>query len=231
MKLADFFIGSRQLFGFLAPGLVWLLVIYVAIGRSTVLEALSKAEALEILAFLGLALVVGTAVETISFRIAVRASASLRGDRVSREADDSDYFPLSLPRDLISHCRELAVRRSNVPEAIRGMSDRQLSQYCKYSVIERTEELRSRLIEYESEINLLAMLPLPLVLFSVSNLLSALRPEVLMPLSLRLLMSLVALLVALLMLFRLHPLRREEAEAWFRFFLLAADVERAESAG
>ncbi len=142
-----------------------------------------------------------------------------------------DYFPLSVPRDLISRCRELAVRGSNVPEAISGMSDRQFSQYCKYSVIERTEKLRARLTEYESEINLLAMFPLPLVLFSVSNVLSALRPEVLMPFSLRLLISLIALLLALLMLMRLHPLRREEAEAWFRFFLMAADVERAERVG
>lgn len=225
MKLADFFVGSRQLFGFLAPGVLWLVTLYLPFSSRFAGEVLAEADALDVLVFLAVALVVGTAVETISFKVAVRISAALRGERVSRERGDSDYFPLSVSPDLRRLCREIALRQAPAPEYVDGMTDRELSQHCKYTVLERSHRFRDRLVEYEAEINLLAMLSLPLVLFAGSTALWGLggHGTTGRPLLEHLVVPAVALGLATLLLLRLHPLRREEAEWWFRFYLMTAE--------
>ncbi len=230
MKLGDFFVGSRQLFGFLAPGVIWLFALYIPITSRPLGDVIRDAAPAEAFLFLALALLVGTAVESVSFGVAVRLSAAVRRGKVSREKHDFDYLPLSLPSDLIRRCRAVAARTEASPGYIDSLTDREFSQYCKYSVIDRSPKHGSRLLEYEAEINLLAMLVMPLALLAVSTAVWGLGGPgpAISPLD-RVVVPGTALVITLLLLLRLHPLRREEAECWFRFFLMTGDGPESHS--
>src|SRR4051812_33338326 len=124
MTLSDFFIGSRQFFGFITPGLVWLVAFGIPFLPHSIALVVTQAGTLEVLFFVLVAFVLGTAVESISFNLAVRLSAAIRRDQVSREPHDSDYFPSSVSSDLVARCRELATRCEMSPGFVKSLTDR-----------------------------------------------------------------------------------------------------------
>src|SRR2546423_12587846 len=95
MTLSDFFIGSRQFFGFITPGLVWLVAFGIPFLPHSIVLFVTQAGTVEVLFFVLVAFVLGTAVESISFNLAVRLSAAIRRDPGLRGAPDSGYFPSS----------------------------------------------------------------------------------------------------------------------------------------
>jgi hypothetical protein len=238
MRLADFFVGSRQLFGFLIPGTIWLFCLLIPVADKDLSVILHQSHAIDIFLFLAAALIIGTAMESLSFYLAVRTSAALFRERLSREKHDTDYFPMSVPKPLIATARNVAQRHEPVSGYILSLSNREFSQYCKQTVLEHSKRHRRRLEEYEAEVNLLAMLPLPLIVFAAVTAIWGLGgPNSLVPSvcpAERLLLPISSVLLVGLLLLRLHPLRREEAESWFRFFLMQcgdARIKKAESPG
>ncbi|MDQ3773836.1 MAG: hypothetical protein M3461_05475 [Pseudomonadota bacterium] len=70
MKPADFFIGSREFFGSLIPGLLWLLAMALLLVNASIhnlLEFAADANWIEALSFIGLSLLIGTLLQHISF--------------------------------------------------------------------------------------------------------------------------------------------------------------------
>jgi hypothetical protein len=156
MKLTDFFLGGRQLFGFLMPGTIWLFCLLFPAWDKHPSLLWRDAGAIDVILFLSVALAVGTAVESLSFKVAILVSARLCGERVSREKHDTDFFPLSLPGSLIKKARDLAEKYEATSGYVSSLSNREFSQYCKQVVRNRSDQYRLRLDEYEAEINLMA---------------------------------------------------------------------------
>jgi len=224
MKLTDFFIGGRQFFGFLIPGVIWLLAFFPIAFSEPLEYSFNSMGFMEIVLFFFIAYIAGAAIESLSFKISVKISAILHHDHVSNEKNDKDYFPLSISPSLINRCRKIAAKNVASSGMINNMSNREFSQYCKLSVIENSATYGSKISEYESEINLLAMLPVPLIIFAISFVLFSCQITSISHLSINnVLISLFALILSILLLYRLHPLRCEEAKWWFHFYLMIED--------
>lgn len=81
MKPADFFIGSREFFGSLIPGLLWLIaIVFLLVNASMqkLLELAADANWIGVLLFIGLSLLIGTLLQRISFNFARRVHKFLR---------------------------------------------------------------------------------------------------------------------------------------------------------
>lgn len=81
MKPADFFIGSREFFGSLIPGLLWLIAIVLLLVNASIqnlLEFAVDANWIEPLSFIGLSLLIGTLLRHISFNFSRRVHKFLR---------------------------------------------------------------------------------------------------------------------------------------------------------
>ncbi len=223
MKLSDFFLGSRQLFGFLAPGSIWLASLFLLVFNIEPISLFEDLSGWKILFFFAASLVVGTAIETLSFNISVRLSAWIHGQNVSREEGDLDYFPSDVDKTLMGHARDVIAKDYQDLTYTEGLNDREFSQLCRRHVLNHSSTGKERIIEYESEVNLLSMLFLPLLIFSAAwGFHSAFQISGLTIFERGIniaKISLPSLIVAGLLLFRLHPLRREESEYWFQSFL------------
>jgi hypothetical protein len=71
MKLADFFLGIRQLFGILIPGVIWLICIVLGVSRQDPVQAMNALTMRELIAALAFGFIIGITVRRISFRIGV----------------------------------------------------------------------------------------------------------------------------------------------------------------
>lgn len=222
--LSDFYVGSRQLFGFVVPGLVWLSSIILVVTRADPISLMLDVSLLEVALFLAASLLVGTAIETVSFKVGVNLSAWLHRARVSNDPHQTDYLPSDVNPQLVQRVRRVIQDRYGDDAYVSELDDRQLSQFCRRFVLEKSNQLRRRVTEYEAEINLLAMLVLPLLVFVLAwtwNSWVALdNLDVLQRLTRWVAGVLAIFALEILLLARLHPLRREEAEAWYEMFLL-----------
>ncbi len=223
MRMADFFLGSRQFFGLLAPGLLWLAIAVLVLSPRSLEEFVSSLGVGEAAILVAISFVLGTALETLSFRTAVFVSARLSRAAVSRELHDTDLLPLDVPQTLFSQARSRAMTEYPNASYLASISDREFAQFCKQFLLEKTRYLAKRVSEYEAEINLLAMFPVPLVLFAIAwpvDTLIGSRPiswsTVGGPL---LIVPTAVLALAYALISRLHPLRREETEQWLKMFL------------
>lgn len=201
MKPSDFFIGSREFFGALIPGLIWLaafVLIFIDKSIYGVLIYASSTNWVGALSFAGLALLLGTLLQSRAFSFARRVHRFLR----EVEQPDSKYPRISrflgnrfLERYLLEDSASMCHRRGLIEQAqsrIRGhmkgayqslngekmdladqlyQGERQIFTACKRSVLARSPELGRLLKEKEAEVNLIGTLPLPLLFLTLGLLL------------------------------------------------------------
>jgi hypothetical protein len=201
MKPSDFFIGSREFFGALIPGLIWLAAIVLIVVDASIHRLLihaANANWIGVLSFTGLALLIGTLFQYRSFNI------SRQIHRFFREAEQPNsnyprtsrflnsrfvkrYFgeplaPMAYRAALLKQAEEkIRERIQNVYPNLEGQhfdlkdqlyqGERQVFTACKRSVLARSPELGRALKEKEAEINLIGTLPLPLFFFTIGLLL------------------------------------------------------------
>jgi hypothetical protein len=184
MKPSDFFITSRQLFGLLIPGTVWVSALVLILVKTDVLRLMNyvgEANLAGCLGFLLVAFILGTILQYPSF--ALTAYCAAKWGRFRNWIGSDPNYP-----DTQAHRKKVRdviwAKYGNLQkwEALWGvqppqvLADEQKSQHevfalCKRSILSRAPAMARRLLDHEDEINLLGMLPLPTTLFAVALLL------------------------------------------------------------
>lgn len=160
----------------------------------------------------------GLLLQDLSFPVCNRLSAKLH------KATPTDYFPAPVDQVLIDQVRHAIQQRYGPSMFLEGLTDRRLCQNCKMYLLEHTSSFKARVLEFEAEINLIAMSILPLIALSVSGSLYLWVRTDLEGVSLWLRivpLVLVTLGLASMGLARLYPLRQAEHEGWLRMFMTA----------
>lgn len=170
MKASDVYVRARQLFGFLLPGLIWLAaacVIFLQAPLKELLDCAAHATAISALAFLAVAFVLGVATQAVSYRF-----AKWCGDTslVRRLTSSADAYDQRLYEEASRRLTEVGVQpvlaKSNQgTETYRER--RQVFLKAKWYVLVYLPQLGHRLLEVESEINIVGMTMLPLALFQL----------------------------------------------------------------
>ena len=93
------YVGARQLFGFVTPGLMWVTLGLLAVGENPA-ALLSRASGWEIVGVGTVAFVIGMVGGTMSFRVACRLSGRVHGDTVV------GFFPGGLSESLLREARQ-----------------------------------------------------------------------------------------------------------------------------
>jgi hypothetical protein len=288
MKPSDFFLGSRQFFGFLIPGVLWVTSIVLLLSKtriSDLLEFLADIKLAEALSFLASALVVGMLTQDRSFGFARWVSRKITnyekklqkqlhsrgiGGSTLRAVDpalSSDTkigriiwlriqqlfarigrrlgrwrivitgehlapvrYRAALGRQAAQMIRERFVGARVPPRLYFDSEDkhyqgeRQIFTICKRSVLARSLELGRILKEKEDEVNLVGMLPLPLIFLSTTLFLRAHHisnlPVVGNTLQWRWGLAITSPLLIVYLLIRFHHLRKEEFRVCLESFLL-----------
>ena len=201
MKPSDFFIGSREFFGALIPGLIWLaaaVLIFINESIHKMLIYASSTNWIGALSFAGLALLVGTLLQSLSFNFSRMVHRFLReaeqpnskypkinrflSNRFIKRYVGEPFAPMSYRSALLKQA-EKKIRgdvKSTYPN-LKGehfdptdqlyQGERQVFTACKRSVLTRSPELGRLLKEKEVEVNLIGTLPLPLFFFALGLLL------------------------------------------------------------
>jgi hypothetical protein len=171
MKPSDFYLSSRQLFGFLVPGLAWVLDAVVFLDRdachSPLIYAALNPGAVPVLFLLAAGVVTGMLFQWISFWISEQIELRLRRER--RGSRPQQRLAEMETRIL----RALQTRRDQMGplwDLVMDTRDGNWARFvvCKNSVISRAPELSRRLLDLENEINLVGMLALPIVVLAVA---------------------------------------------------------------
>lgn len=157
MKPTDFFIGSRQLFGYIAPGAIWVCGWFMFFARENPVDYFGgDSWLIRFIFFVGLSYVVGYVLQTLLFwpYLVWDERGSLwpwpaksygmppwlaKDDQLQRDVDAS--IPL-----LAEDMRLAEVRRDRVPKYCRNIA----LEYCTFA--------RYRILELESEINFMVAL-------------------------------------------------------------------------
>jgi hypothetical protein len=218
MKAADFFIGARQLFGFVLPGAVWN-VAWMLFHRIDPGEWLFRDPALvRVAIFCAVSFVVGFTIQTAVFQVVMRYQAREKASAVSRPLRAGRSSSRAAKRVELDQYREKLLNA--VAETMRGTAvevliGSSIPQHCKRYVIENSEHLRVRVLELEAEINLFAGLAFPLPVVACALMID--QP----PISLEpVLLLLGALLSAGMFLTRLFEIREGEELMWCEMYLL-----------
>jgi hypothetical protein len=201
MKPSDFFIGSREFFGALIPGLIWLIaavLIFVDQSIPKLLVYASSTNWIGALSFAGLALLIGTLLQSTSFSLSRAVHRFLReaeqpnsrfrrmnhflNYRLIRRYLGETISPMSHHTALLAEVEKKLQRDTTSPylniksekvdtkdQLYKG--ERQVFTACKRSVLARSSELGRLLKEKEVEVNLIGTLPLPLLFFALGFLL------------------------------------------------------------
>lgn len=231
MTLSSFFVGSRQFFGFLTPGFIWIMSILVLVTQTNPFTYIVNLTFLALVVLLAMSFVVGTAVETISFYVAVSLSATLYKSKVYISSTDTDYTPLTIDALLLSQVSKIIKMDYNDPPLLAWLyvdsngpiTKRRVAQFCRRYILETSKCMGRRVVEYEDEINLISMLVLPLLVSSCCWIVHVLIYFNGLGVGGQLVLctwALLPLTVSGLCVYRLDPLRREEAEFWFEAFIM-----------
>lgn len=204
MKLSDFFIGSRQLFGFIAPGAIWLSA-WMLFNKPHPLVYLSGSDwGLRLVFFVGLSFVVGFMLQTLVF-LALEIIDNIGWRRMVK----SDATPDSLLGD-INFVRPLLEEDLDVSIPLR-----RVPKYCRNITLEHCTYARYRIIEMESEINFMVALSFSLPFLSAAWMTSEWSkgaPKVLFA---------ATALVSLVLGFKRVPaMRRNEKRMWCEKYLI-----------
>jgi hypothetical protein len=243
MTPGDFYVRSRQFFGFLLPGALWLAAATLVFSEASVQTLAANLQQLSAVATaltLALAFAVGLVTQRtfdltykVSRLIVMRVPALARQDLSDATSDRGFFIAREMVRTLGAAPADGAGRPltsivdAEVAAGLWG-ERRALFLACKGVLIERESALLPRLLAAEDEIALVGMLPAPFAAFMVALWLRAAElPSLALrgsPLAWRLLLPML-LVVGELLLFRLfRHLRREETREGFRSFVVQQTV-------
>jgi hypothetical protein len=217
MDLTKYQLGGRQIFGFFAPGLVWLFNISTVVYY---FEGIHIGQ-LDYTYFLFISIVVsyilGFSMESVSFYLSVNISSFMRGERLSSGKYDYTYMPRHIPEEIFKESKKL-VNNDLGDEVLSTMSENDIMEYCKHYIIEHSSYYGTKARERETHVNILSMFPLPIL--TLSLIIITIGSSVFdISLLLKYFFVIICILVSFLMIFRLHPLRVNEAKYIFIYFL------------
>ncbi|HEX8453957.1 MAG TPA: hypothetical protein VF647_17865 [Longimicrobium sp.] len=216
MNPSQWLLRGRQLFGFLVPGAVWVLSGVLLMNfPSDPVELISEMRPswVEATAFFGLSYVAGFAMREFSSRFAEwtsKAFAWLTDASLIRRTEDLEKRVLQI----VDH------RYGTIAEYVGPSSDRVFG-FCKRILRGSAPELYRHLDIYEEEINLLGLIPLPMIVFCVAWLASwyyGLRPGF-EKCSVCLMVALTIPATAIFCLAQFRPLRQAERKEVFESFI------------
>jgi hypothetical protein len=165
MTPRDFFISSRQLFGYVVPGVVWLCVGAMVFLEASVRQLISMASDSTVVGaawFIGLAAMAGTFARAGSYTV---LRALTRSEFVARTNEHHAY----LRTEAVRRLKEAGLLPPTHPAPLLGYDQaRELFTVCKELVVKHSPELVPTLVEKEAEINLVAMLSTPFLGFSIA---------------------------------------------------------------
>lgn len=223
MSPSDWSLRGNQIFGILIPGVMWgfsgLMLLHLPrppVELITVLEP----SWVEAAAFVGASYIVGFAVRPVSWWFA-ESAAGLAAGILPSLFEDADMEERA--DDLQIQVLQVIGRRYSDSKGFEAPPADRVFGFCKRILRGEAPELYKHLDISEEEINLLNLLPLPLLIFApvwIGTWIAsggALNWYV-VPL------GLVAVLAALFCLARFHPLRWAERKETFESFL-AFDLE------
>jgi hypothetical protein len=157
MKLSEFFVGSRQLFGFIAPGAMCISAWMLVTGEEPLRFLSGKEWGLRLILFVGFSFVVGFAIQTPVFRL--METLDEHGCLRRKKARCADAIRLARAITLVKQRLEADLGIEVPPERV--------PRYCRNIALEYCTYARYRIIEMESEINFMVALSfsLPAVAF------------------------------------------------------------------
>lgn len=219
MKVSDFFIGGRQFFAFLVPGLLWVAGgIWLTVGDPlTWINSLSIGGTLILL--LG-SFLVGYLPPTALFgsfdplhRRGLVAGKNPTLEDTLRDLEEMVDGIVKGDKQPLDYYSALTAQTEKRPRRRRG-------QFCKWVVMSRMEALVPDLAEREAEINLVASIRNPLFFLAaaimIRQFVPAYEPP---PEALNVCAALLLAVLAIIASGRLDHMRQREEEAWYRGFL------------
>jgi hypothetical protein len=228
MKPSDLFVGSRQLFGYLVPGAIWAGIIWTLAVEEPA-KIVREATTMEVVLFLAVSFVTGYVFQLLSFA-RVCALAEHVGRRRSIYIDAPE---LQQVRDWLQAEGTIWLGSSPV------LSDERVAAFCKRWVLEKSEHLRNEVVELENEVNLLVAVIPPLTAFPIVMLAVAMLATFEIGLAAWTfeveiwILAALSTATAVLLLGRLHSMRRNEITLWVASFVdlqLARKVSRPQAA-
>lgn len=203
MKPSDFFVHSRQFFGFLIPGAMWVSAAFLVHDRSPydwLGDGLSVVRAISLF---GLSYVVGIVVQTVLFPIKDRFFTPKVHEVLAK-----------VHKDFI-HSEMKKAGIANVDQ----IEDERLPILCKLYVLEHSGTMGGVSKEHEDDINILIGSPIALIALLAALLYQHWLPAHTLDWPLAILLVLVLLLLIPLF-FRLRRLGKDEMGEWCDMFLL-----------
>jgi hypothetical protein len=203
VKPSDFFVHSRQFFGFLIPGAMWVSAAFLVHDRRPdewVGDGLSVVRAIS---FLGLSYVVGIIMQTVLFWIKEQLFTPQVQDVL---ADVHKEF-------IRSEMKKVGIIKND------QIKDTQLPVLCKLYVLEHSGTMGGVSKEHEDDINILIGSPIALIALLVALLYQRWISAQLLDKPLAFLLGVVLVLLFPLC-FRLRRLGKDEMGEWCDMFLL-----------
>lgn len=184
MKPSDLFLGIRQLFGAAVPGCIWTIALGLCISATSINQfvAWKDIEGIQVAAFLGISFLLGKILQPLAFGIATELAASRlfvnKLFNVFRWQGGEGHVEFA---NRVTE-RVKSVVNDHVATVLKGKEgsawstdadtkrreESHLFELCKKIIVERSERLGKELEEREGDINLVASIPLPLILLTVA---------------------------------------------------------------
>jgi hypothetical protein len=218
MKLSDFLIRGRHLFGFLIPGVMWVSCLSLVVFKKNPLEFVEEGTSplLRTGLLLATSYIVGFSVQTLLFPLLADPLKHLIGKPKTLERLGEQIQEI-LAAKLPAGKSEWLV----VPEHLPG--------FCKMYIIEHSKELKHFILEKEDDINFLVanIIPGPLLIFSWLVFKGYSR-------GIKIAAVVCAVIFGTCLMMRLHHYLRREKEEWYEWFLVLQlreneDKSKAES--
>lgn len=204
MKLSDFFIRGRHLFGFLIPGIMWVACASLLFFKTNPLEFVEEGKSLVVRAGMLLALgyIVGFSLQTLIFPIIA--------DTLKRRVGIPETV-----KDLGEQIQRILTAKLPEYETQWLVSPERLPGFCRFYILEYSSDLKHIILEKEDDINFLVAnaIPGPLLVFSWL-LYRGYRWWVIS------IAVVCAIIFVTFLLKRLQHYLRREKEEWYEIFLL-----------
>ena len=169
MKLSDYFINGRYLFGFILPGTLWVATAALLISPTEFEQFGRHATVAQWAGLLLAGLLAGHAIGPYTFdfvkwssRIFHRLPVLHLGPERERLDDQQSERLVQLK----SRVKAIVQKRYADEAYYTKFNNNDLHLFCKRTVMEKTSKLGEKLTEFENEINLRAMFVLPLLAFA-----------------------------------------------------------------
>jgi len=208
----DYFLNARYLFGFLAPGTLWIASASLLLG-SDPFQALRSMNFASGIALLAAGFVVGHVIAPWSFGFGIRLSRGLEWLVDSVRRRNSPSLDEQKERAIVDHARALLVSRCQNKEYVEALPDADFTKLCKRILLQANARVAQEIDELEAEINLRTGFAAPLLFAGLiwASPAGAGTANVLPGL------AIVAMALGLVR--QVEPMRRHERRAWCKMVL------------